>query len=231
VTTARSIADNLSEIESRIRNAAERAGRRREEIRLVAATKDQPPPAIREALAAGVREVGENYVQEAAAKWASLPEPAPVRHLIGRLQRNKAGKAVLLFDVVQTVDAIDVARALSRRAEALGTPVEVLIEVNATGEPQKGGVAPGGALDLVEEVASLPALRVTGLMGMGPLEGSSLEVRGCFAALARLFGRLAPAHRRVLSMGMTGDFETAIEEGSTMVRIGTGIFGARRSSG
>jgi pyridoxal phosphate enzyme (YggS family) len=211
--------------------AAERAGRRGEEVRLVAVTKTQPAERVREALAAGVRELGENYVQEAEAKWAALGEAPAVRHLIGHLQRNKAGKAAALFDMVQTVDSRELAEALGRRAGLLGRTLDVLIEVNLSGEATKFGVAPEEALDLAAEVAAVPHLRLQGLMGMGPLGEDERTAARSFRRGRALFEKLPGEHRHVLSMGMTGDFELAIAEGSTMVRVGTGLFGARRSLG
>lgn len=234
------VAENLREVAERIARAAEGCGRGAEEIRLVAVTKTQPAELIREALAAGVRELGENYVQEAEPKFGELGltggPPGVTRHLIGHLQRNKAGKAAALFEMVQTVDDAALAGALGRRAGALGRSLDVLVQVNISGEASKSGVAPDRALELAERVAGVPGLRLRGLMGIGPLaptggpEGDR-AARESFRLLARLFGQLPAEHREVLSMGMSGDFELAIAEGSTMVRIGTGIFGARRSSG
>lgn len=223
--------------------AAEKSGRSVEEIRLVAVSKTQPVGLIREALAAGIRELGENYVQESERKWAELGDVPATRHLIGHLQRNKAGKAAVLFDMVQSMDSGELARALGRRASDLGRTTDVLIEVNISGEESKSGVAPERALDLAGEVTGIPGLRLCGLMGIGPAPhpqgapgskiagGDEAALRDSFRLLARLFERLPPEHRKVLSMGMTGDFELAIAEGSTMVRVGTGIFGPRRSSG
>jgi pyridoxal phosphate enzyme (YggS family) len=227
----RTIAENLRDVLERVATAAERAGRRPDSVRILAVSKTQPVDVIREAIAAGAAEIGENYVQEAEAKLPLLPEEPPVvRHFIGHLQKNKAGKAAALFDVVQTVDTVELARALGRRAEGLGKSLDVLIEVNAAGEASKFGVAPEQAVDLAAEIAAVPGLRLRGLMGMGPLTDDERAVRDSFRQLARLFEQLPTEQREVLSMGMTGDFETAIAEGSTMVRIGTGIFGARRSS-
>lgn len=227
----RAIAENLREVEERIARAAERCGRSPREIRLVAVSKTQPPEVVREAVAAGVRELGENYVQEAEAKFATLGETRVIRHFIGHLQKNKAGKAVALFDMIQSVDSLELAQALARRGAAIGRIPEILIEVNISGEGSKYGVAPERALDLAGEIAAVPGVKLCGLMGIGPLAPpNDAAVRRCFSELARLFEQLPPAQRQVLSMGMTGDFEAAIAEGSTMVRIGTGIFGARRSS-
>jgi PLP dependent protein len=225
------VAENLREVEGRIARAAQKCGREAREIRLVAVTKTHPVSVIREALAAGVRELGENYVQEAQQKFAQLDATGVTRHLIGHLQTNKAGKAIELFDVVQSVDSLELARALSRRAGAIGRTPDVLVEVNISGEASKYGVAPEQALDFAGAVAQLPGVRLQGFMGIGSFEAGEAEKRRSFSLLARLYDALPREHRRVLSMGMTGDFELAILEGSTMVRVGTAIFGARRSSG
>jgi pyridoxal phosphate enzyme (YggS family) len=196
---------------------------------VVAATKTVEVDRIRAAVALGVREIGENYVQEAAAKQPGLADLSITRHFIGHLQRNKAGPAVQLFDVIQSIDSLPLAQSLSRRAATEGRELEVLLEVNVAAEASKSGVAPEMALALAEQVAPLPGLRLMGLMGMAPLAGSVDDARIAFRQLRALFDRLPPPHRQILSIGMTGDFEIAIEEGSTMVRIGTGIFGQRRT--
>jgi len=223
------LAENLIVIHQRIARAAVRAGRKPDEIRLVAVTKTQPAAVVREAIEAGAREIGENYVQEAEAKLGELGPIPATRHLIGHLQRNKTGKAAALFDVVQSVDSLELARALGRRAEALGKRLEILLEVNISGEASKFGVPPEAALDLAGQVVTVSGLEFKGLMGIGPLSGDERETRRSFQLLARLWEKLPAEHRQVLSMGMTGDFEWAIAEGSTMVRIGTALFGARRS--
>jgi PLP dependent protein len=231
------IAENLERIREFIRAAARRSGRQSEAIRLVAVTKTVEPERIRTAVALGIREIGENYVQEAAAKWPALADLSFTRHFIGHLQRNKASRTVQLFDTIQSVDSLPLAASLSRLMAdgAMGRtsaerPLEVLLEVNVAGDASKSGVAPDGALALAEQVAGLPGLRLAGLMGIGPYGGSPDAARAAFRRLRELFDRLPPPHRQTLSMGMTGDFEIAIEEGSTMVRIGTGIFGQRRTS-
>jgi pyridoxal phosphate enzyme (YggS family) len=184
---------------------------------------------IRAAVAHGVSEIGENYVQEAAAKLPALADLPLTRHFIGHLQRNKARHAVEWFDIVQSVDSLPLAESLSRRAMARGRELEVLLEVNVAGEATKSGVAPEAALALAEQVAPLPGLKLTGLMGIAPLAGTPDDARRAFRHLRQLFDQLPSPHRQTLSMGMTGDFEIALEEGSTMVRIGTGIFGQRRT--
>ncbi len=223
-----SIAENLIKIQERIARAAARSGRTQEEICLVAVSKTQPAEVIRQALAAGATDLGENYVQEAEEKFAGIPHAGVTLHFIGHLQKNKAGKAATLFDVVQSIDHIALAQALGRRAGMAGKQLDVLLEVNVSGEESKFGVAPEGTLDLAAEVMQIEGLRLRGLMGMGPLRGDERATRKSFQQLKRLFDALPAEYRQVLSMGMTGDFEAAIEEGSTMVRIGTGIFGPRQ---
>jgi PLP dependent protein len=230
------VAENLERIRECIRAAARRSGRQPEAIRLVAVTKTVETVRIREAIALGVREIGENYVQEAAAKLPALADLPITRHFIGHLQRNKANRAVELFDTIQSVDSLPLAVSLSRHAVQAsqrrggpGQEREVLVEVNVAGEATKSGIAPDAALALAEQVAALPGLRLAGLMGIAPLAGSPDDARRAFRRLRALFDQLPPPHRHTLSMGMTGDFAIAIEEGSTMVRIGTGIFGQRRT--
>jgi PLP dependent protein len=221
------IAENVQRVEARIQAAAARSGRSAASIRLVAVAKTVEPERIRAALAAGVQEIGENYLQEALPKFAELRGHSFIRHFIGHLQRNKAGRAAETFDVIQSLDSEPLARAVGRRAQAAGRTVEALIEVNVAGEASKSGVAPGSALALAEVVAPIPGIRLAGFMGIGPLGTDEAETRRAFRTLAGLFAQLPATHRQVLSLGMSGDFEIAIEEGSTMVRIGTGIFGLR----
>ena len=221
------ITENLSEVGRRVATAAERSGRAASEIRLVVVTKTQPLERVRAALAAGATEIGENYVQEAEEKLGALTPPFPTRHLIGHLQRNKAGKAAALFDLVQSVDSAALAGALGCRAGELGRVLDVLLEVNIAREASKFGVSEEEALEVAGAVAGKPGVRLCGLMGIGPLTGDLAATRASFRRLRGLFERLPAENRQVVSMGMTGDFETAIEEGSTMVRVGTAIFGPR----
>ncbi len=223
------VAENIERIRELIRAAARRSGRQPEAIRLVAVTKTVDAERIRLAVAHGIREIGENYVQEAAEKLPALADLPITRHFIGHLQRNKAGRAIQMFDAIQSIDSLPLAEVLSRRAAAVGRELEVLVEVNVVGDASKAGVAPEAALSLAEQVALLPGLKLTGLMGMGSLAGIPEETRQAFRRLRELFDQLPSSYRQTLSMGMTGDFEIALEEGSTMVRIGTGIFGQRRS--
>jgi len=223
------IAGNLARVRERIARAAEGAGRRPEEIRLVAVSKLVEAERVREAIAAGVTDIGENYVQEAAAKRAEVGEGARW-HLVGHLQRNKAGKAVTIFDIIQTVDSPRLAEAIGKRAEAAGKTVGVLLQVNTSGEESKFGVAPDQVESLLEAVMGVSGLRVEGLMTIGRWDPDPERARPEFRLLAELAGRLegrTGAEMRWLSMGMSHDFEAAIEEGANLVRIGTGIFGPR----
>jgi hypothetical protein len=224
------VAGNVARVEERIARAAERAGRRPEEIRLVAVSKGVEPSRVIAAIIAGVTDVGENYVQEAATKKPQVA--APVRwHFVGHLQRNKAGQAVALFDMIQTVDSLALAQALGRRAQASGRTLEVLVQVNTSGEGAKSGVRPDQAERLVEEAAQVDGVLVRGLMTIGRWSPDREAARPEFRALAAL-ARQVECNTGVamewLSMGMTHDFEVAIEEGANLVRIGTGVFGPRR---
>jgi pyridoxal phosphate enzyme (YggS family) len=224
-----SIAENLERVQERIEAVARRCGRHAGEISLVAVTKTVEIARIREAVAAGVTEIGENYIQEAEPKLRALRELPLRRHFIGHLQRNKAGRAVEWFDVIQSLDNLLLAEAVARRAQTAGRSLDVLLEVNVAGEASKSGVAPERALDLLDQVVPLAGIRVVGLMGIAPLGGDAEQARSAFRRLRTLFDAMPAPHRQMLSMGMTGDFEIAIEEGSTMLRIGTGIFGDRRT--
>jgi hypothetical protein len=222
-------AENLKRTQARIEAVARRCGRQPEEIRLVAVTKGVEAARVREAVSAGVREIGENYIQEALSKLGELAGLPLVCHFIGHLQRNKAGRAVAAFDIIQSIDSAALAEIVGKHARALGREIEALIEVNVAGEQSKSGVAPEAALELAAIVAQTQGVRLSGLMGIAPLDGDAEAARAAFRRLRALYEALPEPNRRILSMGMTGDFEVAIEEGSTMVRIGTGIFGQRRT--
>jgi pyridoxal phosphate enzyme (YggS family) len=226
------IAERLSAVRARIRAAATAAGRSVGEIRLVAASKTFPPPAVRDAVAAGVSDIGENYIQEARDKYAALPGLPATWHFIGHLQTNKAKYAVRMFDLIHTVDSYRLALELDRCAQKINKIQAVLIQVNVAGEASKSGVTPEEALPLIRRAAELEHLAVRGLMTMPPYFNAPEKVRPFFAALRRLRDRIAaeqlePIGLPELSMGMTGDFEAAIAEGATLVRIGTAIFGER----
>jgi pyridoxal phosphate enzyme (YggS family) len=222
------IIEHILSVRERIAVAAGRAGRSPEEITLVGVSKRHPAEAVRAAWEAGVREFGENYVQEAREKRAALEDLVGLRwHLIGGLQSNKARLAVSLFDTVQTVDRLSLAQALSLEAERNQKELSVLVEVNLTGSAIRAGVAESETQALCEQVAALPCLRLKGLMGMAPLCENAEGARPHFSRLRDLFEALPGENRQVLSMGMSGDFEAAIAEGATLVRIGTALFGER----
>jgi PLP dependent protein len=200
-------------------------------VELVAAAKTRTAAEILEAIDAGVRIIGENYVQEAAAAFPAIGSRARW-HLIGHLQTNKARKAVEIFDLVETVDSIGLGREIDKHAAAAGKTMEVLVEINSGREPQKAGVRPDDAEALVRELAALPRLRVLGLMTMGPYEGDPEDSRPYFRETRRVFESLKSlaipgVDLHHLSMGMSHSWRAAVEEGATLVRLGTAIFGPR----
>jgi pyridoxal phosphate enzyme (YggS family) len=221
------IGENIRRVKGRIAQACSKAGRSPSEVTLIAATKTVLPSAIREAFAASVRNFGENRVQEAKAKMGELADlnSQIVWHMVGHLQTNKAKTAIELFNVVHSVDSLNLARALSQRARVT---LPILVQLNLAGEATKGGFSLAEAEDTVEEIARLPHLEVRGLMTIAPLSAKAAEVRPVFRQLRLLGQALGLSH---LSMGMTDDFEVAIEEGATMVRIGRAIFGERPAEG
>lgn len=223
------IAENLKSVRERIETAARRVGRSPEEIVLVAVTKTRSVEEIREAIAHGVEHIGENYVQEAEKKFVEIGT-AVHWHMIGHLQRNKVKHAVEIFDFVHSIDSEQLARELGRRAKAASKCVDVMVEVNISGEQSKFGVEPDNALDLAGSIRDIPGIRLCGFMGMAPIVNCPEEARPYFAKLKQLWDKLPDENRIFLSMGMTQDFEVAIEEGSNMVRIGTAIFGSRELS-
>ena len=217
------IAGNYQDILQRIRSAAQRAGRPADSIQLVAVTKTVPPERIQEALECGVKHIGENRVQEALAKRDALAKADITWHFIGRIQTNKAKKIVENFDWVHSLDRVDVAEALARYA-VHRQPLPVLIEVKLQDEPNKSGASERDLAALVPALRRFDSLEVRGLMAVPPPVEDAEQARPFFRrlrALAQDFGLTE------LSMGMTHDFEIAVEEGATMVRIGTGLFGAR----
>jgi hypothetical protein len=214
---------NLGRVQEAVARACARAGRSPDHVLLIAVSKTVDAERIRMAVAAGVAALGENRVQEAREKIEILGHPVPW-HLIGSLQTNKTRDAARLFDWIHSVDRLEVAQALSRRAHAASLPLNVLLQVNLGDEPQKGGVAPAETKRLCEAVAGLPGLRVRGLMAIPPAVPAPEDTRLHFRALRELRDDLGLEH---LSMGMSADYEVAIEEGATMVRVGTAIFGPR----
>jgi pyridoxal phosphate enzyme (YggS family) len=216
--------EKLEQVETRIANAAARAGRKRDDVTLLAVTKKFPSAVIREAYDLGLREFGENYVQEFEAKRVGLGDCVGARfHLIGHLQSNKSKIAAEIFDVIQTVDTQKLARRLDGEAKQL----EVMIEVKLSAEEAKAGAAPEEVPALVEVIRACPHMRLLGLMTMPPWSDDAEPSRPYFAKLRELAGANGLKH---LSMGMSHDLEVAIEEGATMVRIGTALFGPRQKA-
>jgi len=229
LAATRLIAENVRRIREQIADAALSAGRSPEEITLMAVTKTRTPAEADAVIAAGVKVLGENRVQEAREKKPHVARTAEW-HLIGHLQTNKVKHAVELFAMIQSVDSLRLAEKISGHSAARQA-TDVLIEVNTSGEESKFGVAPEAALDLVGAVRELPYVRVRGLMTIGAFVDDERRVRSCFAHLRRLWDDARAQYPAlalpVLSMGMTNDFPWAIAEGSTMVRLGTAIFGPR----
>jgi PLP dependent protein len=199
-------------------------------VRIVAVTKTHGPEAIQAALAAGLRDIGENRVQEALQKQAALPELPIEWHLIGTLQRNKARHVAGRFALIHSIDRADLATELDRRVPA-GSRQRVLVQVNCSDEPQKGGVSPESLPVLLNQLRSLERVEVQGLMTMSALTDDSVEQRRAFRRLRELRDAAEDSgHRLVdLSMGMSGDYSIAVEEGATMIRLGTVLFGERKS--
>jgi hypothetical protein len=225
------IEDNIKDIRSRIEKAAQKTGRGPEEIKLVAVSKTVEPERINQAIRHGIDIIGENRIQEAEAKFKQVTEKVE-KHLVGHLQTNKAKKAVELFDFIQSVDSERIAREISKRALDKGMVMDVLVEVNTSAEKTKFGIDPDQALPFIETISRLEGIKIKGLMTIGLFTENPEETRPCFKKLKELFEKIKSANvtnveMRYLSMGMTSDFEVAIEEGSNMVRVGTGIFGAR----
>ena len=200
-------------------------------VQLVAAVKTREPQEILAAVDAGVKIVGENYVQEAERTYAVIGGKVEW-HFIGHLQKNKVKKAVALFDMIETVDSVDIAREIDKRCAQIGKVMPILIEVNSGQEAQKAGVFPEAVEQLVRDISSLPNIRVTGLMTMGPRFGNPEDSRSCFVATGEIFARikrlnLPNVEMEYLSMGMTNSYRVALEEGANMVRLGSVLFGER----
>ncbi len=229
------LSERIAQVRERIARAASRAGRDPAEVTLVAVTKSFPAEVVRGAIDCGLTVFGENRVQEARAKIPLLGRPGLSWHLVGPLQRNKVKHCFDLFDLIHSVDSVALAEEIERRAASKDEAMDVLIEVNAAGEASKFGVAPDEAPALARAVGRLERVRLRGLMTMPPLVAEPEANRGHFRALRLLrdeIGRagLEGVDMTHLSMGMTGDFEVAIEEGATIVRIGTALFGPRETN-
>ncbi len=223
----------LDRVNQRIAEAAAACGRPPESVRLVVVSKTVPADRVARAIDAGAAIVGENYIQEARQKFEVLYERPVEWHFIGHLQSNKAKYAVRMFDLIHSVDSYKLAEALNKAAAKNDKVQEILIQVNISQESTKSGVVENDALELVARVARLDNIRITGLMTMPPFFDAPTKARPFFHRLARLRDQIAASHipgvgMHELSMGMTGDFEVAIAEGATLVRIGTAIFGARQ---
>ena len=223
-----SIKANLERLRERISRAAEKAKRDPSEVKLVAVTKTVGADLIREAIDCGIDTIGENRVHQAAEKRPLIDSPIEW-HMIGHLQSRKASQAAELFDMVQSVESISTAQALQKRCAETGRSMPVLIEVNTSFEEQKFGISPDEIEAFAREIAAMPSLRIDGLMTMAAYASDPQEARSSFRMLRELAGQLKEkniegASFEALSMGMSGDFEVAIEEGSTMVRIGTAVF-------
>ncbi|HRJ89986.1 MAG TPA: YggS family pyridoxal phosphate-dependent enzyme [Pyrinomonadaceae bacterium] len=233
---ATNIAANLTLIMERIASAAARSGRSAEDVRLVAVSKTHSPDLIRDAIAAGVRSFGENKVQEAEGKIAEVGRDAAEWHLIGHLQSNKVRKAIQLFDVIQSVDSTELAARLERICNEEGrSQLSVFIQVDLAGEATKSGVAEDDLPKLVSYLRECERLKLDGLMIIPPFFDDPESSRPYFQSLRVLRDRMAAegaftGGRGELSMGMSHDFEVAIEEGATIVRIGTAVFGERRTA-
>lgn len=225
MTAGSSAAERLALVRSRIAAACERAGRDPAGVTIVAVSKSFGADAVLELYRAGQRHFGENRVQEAAAKIAEVARSgmAPVWHLVGHLQTNKVTAALRLFAILHSVDSLRLAEAIARRAAG---PVDILLEVNVAREPAKYGFDPDELSDAVRAVSRLPNLNLRGLMTVAPLADNPEDVRPVFRRLRELRDAHGLAE---LSMGMTNDFEVAVEEGATLVRIGRALFGARES--
>ena len=225
--------NRLERVKARIKATAKACNRPVASIRLVAVSKTMPAEVIREAIEAGVTDLGENYIQEAKEKVHALATYPATWHFIGHLQSNKAKYAVRLFDLIHSVDSLKLAKELDKFAGKIDKIQSILIQVNVAREDSKSGVYVEGTVQLLREISRLENISVKGLMTMPPYFNAPEKVRPFFAALRELRDQIIKeaipnVSMDELSMGMTGDFEAAIEEGATMVRIGTAIFGGRR---
>ena len=222
----------LDSLYERVAAAASRAGSDPADITIVAVTKTIPTELIEDAIELGVRHIGENRVQEASPKFERIGKKV-TWHMVGHLQTNKVKRALEIFDVIQSVDTVRLGEALAERAVATGRVADVLLEVNTSGEESKYGFDPGELTRGLEQICALEGVRIRGLMTVGPLVAKPEEARGAFVLLRELGEgisnlNLPNVDMSILSMGMSGDFEVAIEEGATMIRVGTAIFGERQ---
>lgn len=222
--------ETLPRVRESIARAAERSGRSGEDVRLVVVTKAHPLEALKAALRVGLRDLGENRIWELEEKVEALGREAATWHMVGHVQSRKAKQAVALADLVHSLDSLKLGRRLSRFAEEEDTVFPALVEVNTSGEEAKYGFSPDEAVEAIHELLELPNLEVRGLMTMAPFVDDETVLRRTFAGLRKLHeeaSRLEAYRGQELSMGMTNDFKLAVEEGSTMVRIGTALLGER----
>lgn len=227
-----SVAENLAEIRSRIDELARSAGRNPEEVKLIAVSKTKPVSLIKEAVAAGALDLGENKPQEIVSKYPEFEGDSVRWHMIGHLQKNKVRHIIDKAELIHSVDSLALAEEINKRAEAIGKIQKILIQVNVTGEDSKSGVSPDDAAELCREISKLNNVRIMGLMTISVSGYTYEENRSVFDSLAVLAARIDDmkidnVSMKELSMGMTHDFDAAIAAGATMVRVGTAIFGAR----
>ncbi len=222
------ISENVAIVREKIKKAAERAGKNPGAIRLVCVAKGRPLEEIEEAIGAGIVDIGENKVQEARGKCQVLSPEGIKWHMVGHLQTNKAREAVKIFDLIHSVDSLRLAIEIDKEAASLGKVQDILVEVNASGEKQKFGISQDGLTELVKGIILLKNIRLLGLMTMAPFVKDKETARPYFRTLRQLQGEvnnfLSTNGQPVLSMGMSQDYEVAVEEGATMVRIGSAIF-------
>ena len=229
------VQEQLEEVRQNIRNACERSGRKVEDVTLIAVSKTKPVPMLQEAYDAGARDFGENKVQEILEKEPQLP--SDIRwHMIGHLQTNKVKYIIDKVELIHSVDSLHLAEQIEKEAVKRDLDVSILLEVNVAGEESKFGFAPEEVEEAAREIAKYPHVHIQGLMTIAPFVENSEENRGVFKKLYELYVDMKRKNidnvtMNVLSMGMTGDYQTAIEEGATMVRVGTGIFGTRAKIG
>lgn len=227
-----SVAENLAEIRSRIDELARSAGRNPEEVKLIAVSKTKPVSLIKEAVAAGALDLGENKPQEIVSKYPEFEGDSVRWHMIGHLQKNKVRHIIDKAELIHSVDSLALAEEINKRAEAIGKIQKILIQVNVTGEDSKSGVSPDDAAELCREISKLNNVRIMGLMTISVSGYTYEENKSVFDSLAVLAARIDDmkidnVSMKELSMGMTHDFDAAIAAGATMVRVGTAIFGAR----
>lgn len=225
------IKENLEQVEKNIREACKRAGRKREEVTLIAVSKTKPNSMIEEAYETGIREFGENKVQELCSKYDTLPEDIHW-HLIGHLQRNKVKQVIGKATLIHSVDSLRLAQTIEEEAAKKDIIVPILIEVNVAEEESKFGLSVAETLPLIEEISKMDHIQIEGLMTIAPFVQNADENRPIFKKLFQLSvditsKKVDNVNMNVLSMGMTGDYQVAIEEGATLIRVGTGIFGER----